>query len=200
MNKQEFLDILRSRLSSLDPADIEKTVDFYSEMIDDRIEDGMSEEQAVETLGSIDEIVSQVMLEVPLPKLAKAAIRPSRTLRAWEIVLLILGSPVWLPLLLAFAIILLSVYIVIWSVVLVLYSADLSIAAGAVAGISAAVILLGRSLAVQAAFFLGAALICAGIAILLFFAFNKVTMGIVYLSRMLIRSIKRSFIRKGDAV
>lgn len=200
MNKQEFLDELRSRLKSLEPADIEKTVDYYSEMIDDRVEDGMSEEQAVETLGSMDEIISQIMFDMPLPKLAKAAMRPSRALRAWEIVLLILGSPVWFPLLLALAISALSVYIVIWSVVLVLYSVDLSVAAAAIGGIGTAVILFARGLSVQAVFLIGAALICAGASILLFFVFNKITVGIIYLSRMLVRGIKSAFIRKGDTV
>ena len=44
MHKQEFLDGLRARLRGLPEADIAERLAFYSEMIDDRTEDGLSEE------------------------------------------------------------------------------------------------------------------------------------------------------------
>ena len=44
MNKQEFLAGLRKGLSGLPQEDIEERLLFYSEMIDDRIEEGMEEE------------------------------------------------------------------------------------------------------------------------------------------------------------
>jgi len=56
MNKNEFLATLRERLNGLPEEDIIKSIDFYGEMLDDRIEDGMSEEEAVSDLGNIDEI------------------------------------------------------------------------------------------------------------------------------------------------
>ena len=40
MKKTEFLAQLRGRLGQLPPQDIEKTLEYYSEMIDDKIEDG----------------------------------------------------------------------------------------------------------------------------------------------------------------
>ena len=48
MNKEEFLSELRTKLSGLPQEDIEERISFYSEMIDDRMEDGISEEEAVE--------------------------------------------------------------------------------------------------------------------------------------------------------
>ena len=47
MDKIAFLEILQKKLSCLPQSDIDKTVDYYSEMIDDRMEDGTSEEEAV---------------------------------------------------------------------------------------------------------------------------------------------------------
>ena len=47
MSKTEFLTELKKALEGLPEEDIEKSLEYYSEMIDDRIEDGLSEEEAV---------------------------------------------------------------------------------------------------------------------------------------------------------
>ena len=47
MRKQEFLTELRKGLSGLPQDDIEERLSFYSEMIDDQIEEGLAEEEAV---------------------------------------------------------------------------------------------------------------------------------------------------------
>ena len=98
MNKQEFLAELRRGLSGLPRDDIEERLSFYGEMLDDRMEEGLTEEEAVSAAGPVDEIVRQTVADIPLAKIAKERIRPKRRLRAWETVLLVLGSPVWLSL------------------------------------------------------------------------------------------------------
>lgn len=200
MNKTEFLSALESRLHSLPKEDIKKSLDYYSEIIDDHIEDGISEDGAVMAVGSIDEIASQIFMETPLTKLVKEKVKPNRALKAWEIILLVLGSPVWLPLLAAAVIIFFSVYIVIWSVIAVLYAADLSLAAGGLAGIFGFIALTFAEKAVTGILFLGAGLICAGTAILLFFGFNQLTKGIISLSKRILRGIKACFAGKGELV
>lgn len=198
MNKKQFLAAIGEQLRSLPQSDVEKSLDYYSEMIDDRMEDGVSEEEAVAAMGNVDDIAAQILLETPLPKLVKARLKPSRALKAWEIVLLVLGSPVWLPLLLAAGVVLLAVYIVLWAVIVSLYAVDLSFAAGAVAGLAGLFLLLYAGHPIQAVLFLGAGLVCAGLAILLFFAFNQVTRCLIRLSKMPVRWIKARFIRKGE--
>ena len=101
MNKNEFLNLLQKRLNGLPQTDIERSLEFYGEMIEDRIEEGMTEQQAVEEIGSVDEAVTQILSDTPLQRLLKEKARPSHKLRAWEIVLLALGSPIWASLLLA---------------------------------------------------------------------------------------------------
>ena len=44
MTKAEFLGRLRDSLNGLSPADINTSMEFYSEIIDDRMEEGLSEE------------------------------------------------------------------------------------------------------------------------------------------------------------
>ena len=115
MNKNEFLTTLRERLNGLPEEDIIKSMDFYGEMIDDRVEDGMSEEEAVAALGSIEEILSQILSEVSLPKLVKEKVKPKRALKVWEIVLLILGAPLWIPILATILLTVLAIYLSVWS-------------------------------------------------------------------------------------
>ena len=199
MNKSEFLSELRGRLAGLPGEDIARSVDYYSEMIDDRMEDGLSEEEAVRAIGSMDEVVAQILTETPLPKLVKARVKRNRSLRAWEIILLILGSPVWLPLVIAALVIFLALYLVIWSVILSLYAADFSVAVSGIAGLLGAFVLAFGGRLAQGVFLLGNGLACAGLAILMFFGFNFITKGVLFLSKKMILSIKSCFIRKGDA-
>ncbi len=61
MTKAEFLDRLCQGLRfHSDPDEIQKTVNFYSEAIDDRMEDGQTEEEAVAAMGNIDDIIWNV--------------------------------------------------------------------------------------------------------------------------------------------
>ena len=48
MTKHEFITQLRDRLSELPEREVEERLSFYVEMIDDRIEDGRTEQEAVE--------------------------------------------------------------------------------------------------------------------------------------------------------
>ena len=110
MNKQNFLAMLSQQLHGLPEEDIHKSLEYYTEILEDRMEEGMSEEEAVAALGSMEEITDQIFAETSIPKLVKAKVQTNRKLKAWEIVLLILGSPVWLPLLIAVAAVLFSLY------------------------------------------------------------------------------------------
>ena len=196
MNKNEFLATLRERLNGLPEEDIIKSIDFYGEMLDDRIEDGMSEAEAVEDLGSVEEIISQILSAVSLPRLVKEKVKPKRELKAWEIVLLVLGAPLWIPLLAAVILTVLAVYLSIWSVIISLYAVDLSIAVSGLACIGVAVALLFDGQFVPAGVVFGTGLVCMGLAILLFFAFNLVTKGILWVSKKVLLGIKGLFIGK----
>ena len=66
MTKQEFLTALSDALRGLPQSDIDERVAFYAEMIDDRMEEGLSEQEAVAAVGSVPDIVLQVVDEYPL--------------------------------------------------------------------------------------------------------------------------------------
>lgn len=196
MNKQEFLAKLRMGLSGLPQNDIDERMAFYEEMINDRMEDGLSEEEAINEIGDIDEIISQIISETPITKLVKEKIRPKRTLRTWEIILLILGSPLWISLLAAGFAVILSIYAVLWSLILSLWAIEISFIAcalcGFVAGISAIVcgnVSYGLAL-------IGMGFILAGLSIFLFFGCKAATKGTVILTKKTTCGIKNLFIKK----
>ena len=71
MNKQEYLTAIREKIKAMPAEDIERFTDYYSEMIDDRIEDGLSEDDAVADMVSPDDAVEQILSEMPLAKIVK---------------------------------------------------------------------------------------------------------------------------------
>lgn len=200
MNKQEFLSQLRERLTGLPEPEREERLDFYSEMINDRRGEGVSEEMAVTGLGTVDEIAAQILEETPLTKLVRERIRPKRKLRAWEILLLTLGSPVWLPLLLASAAVVISCYAVIWSLVAALWAVFAALAAGAPGGLATGILFAARGSAPAGLAMLGGGLACAGLAVLFFIACLAVTKGILHLTKKLAVSVKHRFEKKEAAV
>jgi len=120
MNKQAFIKSLRKKLSPMPRHEREEQLTFYSEMIDDRMEEGLSEEEAVAAIGNIDDIASQILTDASALPFEEE--RPKRQpLKGWEILLLVLGSPLWVSLLAAGGSIILALVIVAWSVVLTLW-------------------------------------------------------------------------------
>ena len=87
---------------------------------------------------------------------------------------------------------------VLWSVIVSLYAVDLALAVSAVGGIALAVRALLQGQPTQAAAFVGASLLCAGLAILLFLGCVKATKGAVILTKRIGRWIKSLFVRKGE--
>ena len=199
MLKQEFLDKLRTDLAGLPKQELEDRLAFYSEAIDDRIECGLSEEEAVLDVGTAGDISAQIISDIPFAKIAKERIKPKRRIGAWEIILLVLGSPIWLSLAIAAFAVILSIYVVLWSLIVAVWAIFASLAACAIgiafAGVAVAIVdnaLVGIAM-------IGAAIICAGLSIFLFFGCHAATKGIIQLTKNLAFGIKKSFIRKESA-
>ena len=199
MNKEQFITELKNGLSGLPQTDIDERIVFYGEMIDDRMEEGMSEAEAVYGIGSVEEIVSQTISEVPLTKIVKKRITPNRSLQTWEIVLIVLGLPLWLPLLLAALAVILALYAVIWSLILSLWAVELSMIACALSGMAAAVVHWFHGDILPGFAMLGVAFLFGGISIFGFFGCLAATKGILILTKKAMLSIKSRFIRKESA-
>jgi len=199
MNKQEFLAQLRERLSGLPQEDIEERLSFYGEMIDDRMEEGLSEEEAVAAIGLVEEIAAQAVAEIPLAKIARERMRPKRRLSAWEILLLALGSPLWLSLGLAVFAVLFALVLSLWAVVLSLWAVDVSLGACTLGGVLACVLFAAGGNRASGLAVLAAGCVCAGLAIFLFFGCRAATKGFWYFMKKTGVWTKRCLIRKEEA-
>lgn len=200
MSKKEFLAQLGKGLSGLPRTDIEERLSFYSEMIDDRMEEGLSEQDAVLAAGTIDEIVAQAVSEIPLAKIAKERMKPKRRLGAGEIVLLALGSPIWLSLGVAALAVIISLYVSLWSVIISLWSVFASLAACSIAGVVACVIFTVVGNGTSGLVILAAGIICAGLSIFMFVGCKAATAGTLILTKKIVIWTKKCIIKKEDAL
>ena len=124
MNKLDFLLRLKEALAGLPKDELEERLNFYSEIIDDRIEEGFSVEEAVAVTGSVEEVAAQVVAETPLVKIVKEKIKPKKKLGTVGIVLISIGSLVWFPILISLLAVILSLYVCHWAVVICLYASS----------------------------------------------------------------------------
>ena len=170
MTKQEFLDRLRRQLSHLPPEDIQKQLQFYSEMIDDRMEDGMTEEEAV----------AGIEFPEQPPKAKK------QSLPAWALILLIVGSPIWFSLAVAAISVMFSLYVVLWSVVVTLYTVPITLGACAAAGIGMTVVSAFIGQFALCLVWLGMGLLCAGLCMFTGYLCTLLAKAVVRLTKKII--------------
>lgn len=199
MKKREFLARLRKSLRGLPKNDVEERLTFYGEMIDDGIEDGLSEEDAVSRIGSVDEIARQIIADIPLAKIAKERIKPKRKLSAGEIALLAVGSPIWLSLMLAAVAAIFAVYVSLWSVIVALWATFGSFAACAVAGVPTMIIFAAGGKTLPGLAILAAGLVCAGLSVFAFYGCKAITKVILLFTKEIAIRIKKCFIGKEEA-
>ena len=195
MNKREFLEALQKLLGGLPEEDIQKSLEFYSEMIDDRIEEGFSEQEAVAAIGDPTKIAKEILADIPIAKLVKQKIKPKRRMSALEIVLLVLGSPIWLSLFITLFAVVLSIYVVLWSVIISLYSVAAAFVACAVGGAVSGIVFISLGKGAVGTFMLGAGILCLGLGILMFIGCNTIVKGIVWLSSKIWLFIKSCFVK-----
>ena len=195
MKKEEFLGELRKKLAGLPKEDIENRVSFYDEMISDMVDDGKSEEEAINSLGGVDGVVNEIAKDTPLVKLVKERYKPSRKLTGFEIFLLVLGFPLWFPLLMVFLSLCLVCYILVWVLVIVSYAVEAGLIGGAVAtGIAFFAGLFAGGFNIMT---LGTLLFSIGASCLFIFACIGATKLTLKFSKRILVGIKSSFIKKG---
>lgn len=197
MNRQEFISLLEIKLKGVPQEDINKTIEYYNEILVDKIEDGLSEEEAVDSLGKIDDIIKITLADISIPKLVKEKIGLNRKLKTWEIILLASTFYIWLPLLLVGIVVIIAIYICIWSGVI-------GLGAGAIScGASAIIALLGFIDMFTGNFgsgllLAGMGLILAGITILLGILTFLLAKIMVNVCKKLILKLKSLIVKRGE--
>ena len=195
MNKAEFLAALQAKLSGLSEEDLRGSLDFYSEMIDDRMEAGMTELEAVADIGSVEQAAEQILSEIPLQKLIRNKVEKRRRLETWEIILLVLGAPLWIPLLIAAAAVVFSVFVALLAVVFSILAVVLALGVSAVAVLVGGVVLFFSKSFFPALMLLGAAVAIAGLCLLFYPVFKYAGKGVAVLLKKALMYIKHLFIK-----
>lgn len=192
MTKQDFIKELKSRLKGISDKDLNGRISFYSEMIDELTENGKTEEEAVSELGSIDEIVKQVISETPLLSVVKEKIRPKKAMSTAGIILIVLGFPVWFPLLITVLALAFTFYVLLWVGVIVVYSVEISFIGVAFAGVVGFfAYLFGGELNLIS---IGAGLIGLGLSVPFYYVCVCITKGTLKLSKAIALKLKTWFV------
>ena len=200
MTRTDFLDELKNLIKDYPVEETEKSIEYYNEMIDDRIEDGMSEEDAVKSLGDVKDIAKEIEIEMPMKTIVKKKVKEKKeeNIPIWVILLLVLGFPVWAPLLLALGIGAFSLYIALWSVVLALWAVDAALFVSVIAGLLAIGITMVKGSMLSAIIYFGATLVLIGLALLGLIGCFYASKGLAALFAAIFRSIKKKLISKNE--
>lgn len=187
VNKMQFLRAVREKTVHLPLSEVNRLLEYFNEMIDEAMEEGLSEEEAVDRLGTWEEICAQIVefltsepqpIEAIKEEPAKEPENPipekkpkkRLSLPMWAIVLLILTSPVWGAIVLALGIaafaVIVSLVVTGGALVISLFAVVLSLAVVGVVGIPAAVVLFFTGSIATGLLSLGGGLVCGGFAIL----------------------------------
>lgn len=194
MNKAEFLTALRRALGKLPSYEVEQTINFYAEMIDDRVEDGMPEHEAIAALGSVEAIAAQIIAETPaIPKAIAKANTGSRTL---NIVLLAVFSPIWVPIALALAAAAFAVYLAIWATVVALWAVVATLLLCGPVGIIGLMWCFANGYQLPGIYILGCGLAGMGLGLFAWFGVLAASKGLVRLTHLFARWIKGLFVKR----
>ena len=201
MTKNEFTARLRKFLGGLSQEDIERSTAFYSEMIDDSIEDGMSEEEAVEALGNIEDIVISIKSE-NTDKAKKDAETGYKTKYTSEkgkkgriskkrLIAVIATFPLWIGIVAG----LFGVYIGLWGTFVGLCGAAIGFAVGAVGGLIVSPVLFAASV-YTGLMLVGCSLMLGGLVVPFVFVLKIIAKGLVEIFKLSVRGIKAILITK----
>ena len=175
MKKLEFINELGAQLHSMPAEEVRPLLDYYMEIVADRMEDGMTEEEAIDSLGPIPELAEKILAEQPQPEPKPEPIPtpapipepvPQKKHR-WSgssIALAIILSPLWLALLC----VLISVEIAVWVTLASLVVSSGAMILGGIAGSILSLIPTFNPVSAATRIFVsGCCLVCAGVGCLL---------------------------------
>ena len=199
MTKADFLQLLERALAQLPEEERRRNLEYYSELLDDMLEEGMTEAEATAKLGSPGQIAQNILQEMPLSKLVSTRMKPQSGWTPLAIILAVVGSPVWVPLLLAAAAVVLALFVSIWALgaaaVAVVVGLAVAVVAAPIIAVRAAVLTLPLGLLL-----LGAGLVLLGLCVLGGLMAVELCRLLWQLTVWLAHKIKGLFIRKEENV
>jgi uncharacterized membrane protein len=187
MTKQEFLTNLQLSISVLPKEDVVKYIEYYSEMIDDRIEEGVLEEDAVNAIGSYNIIAEQILKDNGIVSPIKENNKNGDALKT---TLIAVGSPIWVALMVVALAVAITVIVSAYAVLISLWACAVAFSISAVCGVIVGIITMVAHDFYLGITLLGADIALSGVAILFFIGCKYLTKGVIYLTNKLIEKFK----------
>ena len=113
MNKKIFYQAIKNRLKGLKQEEVNNVIDYYDELINEMMDNGYSEAEAISSFGDVEEIVRNIKTDVVIKRSNDSR---NDTLKNFLIVLGVCSSPILIPLGIAFFAVFISLLITIVSV------------------------------------------------------------------------------------
>lgn len=166
MSKQDYIRALNRALRRIRADEREKFLSYYAELIDDMTDGGMDEWEAVAALEPVEVVAGPILEDAAAQGLLKAKRNPM------TIALLVIGSPLWLSIMLVFLALLLVVVVLVWALAVCFCAVEVTFALGGLFGLFMMFYCFSDGL-ISIIGFLGGGLILTGLALLLFFPLMK---------------------------
>lgn len=186
MTREEFCQGLQNELNGLPQREIDQTVHYYTEIIADRMEEGMTEEQAVAVMEPMHVIARRV----------KADLRPNtpprRKAGGWQIALIILGFPLWLPLLAVGAALTVTAFALVWVLVLCLWAVCLALFVWGVGVIFSLLLAGGGGTSVLSQ--IGAGMAAMGLSIFVFYGARSAMQPALGMTERMVGLVRKRFV------
>ena len=191
MTKSDFFNSLKESLKPLSKGECNKFIIYYEEIIEDYKESGLTEEEAVDKLGythSISNVIlsDQDNVDIKISPFNNYII---------NILLLVLGFPLWGSLLLAVALLILSANIIIWCIPFITGVSSTAFFIAALVSIIGAPFMVGDILSVGI-MQLGVGIALIGISILLAFLTVFLSRKFIVITKKLSLMVCKRFNKK----
>ena len=201
MNKSKFLLRLKRALRGCSPSEIQNRLAFYSEMIDDRVEEGLLEKEAIQAIGDPVQIAEEIRMELGEKK------KDRRPLSTGAKILIALGSPIWLSLLIAavavglslvisLAAVVFSVFVCMFAALICVFAAVFALGVSALACLIAGIACAFEGMFIQLLLWTGVSFVCAGLCIALALLCVPAGKGILRAIAAVWRLVSRTVFRR----
>jgi len=187
MTKEQYLNDLEQKLSKIPAQDKENAMNFYTEYIDDALENGKTIEDVQKALGKPEEVAAKIIADFSVNRVKE---KPSLSngLKALIAVLGVCALPLALPAAIAVVAIIFALLVAVFSIVfsLIMTAFGLFLAVAVIIGVAVALLFTDPLLGMVT---LGASFVASGILILLGYCFIKLASLLVAGTTYLIKSI-----------
>lgn len=200
MKKEEFLKKLKEELENANINNTNDIIEYYEEIIDDKIEEGITEKEAVSSIGSIDTIIKNELLDRPMTTIIKEKVKDKKEkaekngTKPLLIALIILGIPVWVPLLIGLIGIIIGILCSVFGIIIALFASILGIGIASIACLFTCIVSIFTNSGHITLMVFSVGLILAGLVMLLIPFSALITKGIINIIKTLIKGIKKIFV------